>query len=145
MNPGIRWLAGFIAALLCAGGTFAQYAQKPQPTTPETRPAAAPQEPRRPAPARAERPSRRPADGKPAADDPECAFTGKRIVNSLARDDVDTAQKFVRFYEMFSCPAGHLRDAFRCAVAGGAPAPGKPLSDRVDQCWDKPPAPAKNR
>jgi len=145
MNPGIRSLASLCVALLCAGSAFAQYAQKPQPSAAETRPAAAPQEPRRPAPARVERASRRPADGKPAADDPECAFTGKRIVNSLARDDVDAAQKFVRFYEMFSCPAGHLRDAFRCTVAGGAPAPGKPLSDRVDQCWDKPPAPAKNR
>lgn len=130
-----RRLAGVCGALfaLCLTGfAFAQYGQTP----PQVQPGS---------PAKLERASLRRVAGKPAAQDPECAFTGKRVVNSLARDDVDAAQKFVRFYEMFSCPAAHLRDAFRCAVSGGAPAPGQALSDRVEQCWDKPPAPAKNR
>ena len=81
----------------------------------------------------------------PAAQEAECAFAGKRIVNSLARDDVDTAEKFVRFYERFSCPAGHLRAAFRCTVEGGAVAPGKALSERVDECWARPAGTSKGR
>jgi len=122
MDTRFRWLAGAFGALfavLVAGAALAQSGQTP-PARPSVR-------------------------HKPVALDAECAFTGRRIVSSLARDDVDAAQKFVRFYEMFSCPTEHLRDAFRCAVKGGAPAPGKPLSDRVDECWDKAPMAAKNR
>jgi hypothetical protein len=135
MKNRILWLSGICCALF-ASLADAQYTQVP-PAPPQV-------QPKQPA-AKVERPSIRRTSGKPVAQDPECAFTGKRVVNSLARDDVDAAQKFVRFYEMFSCPAGHLRDALRCTVAGGAPAPGKVLSDRVDQCWDKPPVPGKNR
>jgi len=139
MNSRFRRLAGGFGALLVAGAAFAQSGQTP-PAQPQAAPAPRPSS----APAKVERTPARPS-ARPAAQDPECAFTGKRIVNSLARDDVDAAQKFVRFYEMFSCPAEHLRDAFRCAVKGGAPAPGRPLSDRVDDCWDKPPAPPQKR
>jgi len=136
MRTHIQFLAGVFGALFFTSLAIAQYTQVPPAPPQQVQPKPA---------AKVERAAVRRTSGKPTAQDPECAFTGKRIVNSLARDDVDAAQKFVRFYEMFSCPAGHLRDAFRCAVAGGAPAPGKPLSDRVDQCWDKPPAPSKNR
>jgi len=129
-------VCGALFALCVTSLAFAQYGRTPPAPQPQLQPGS---------PARVERASLRRVAGKPAARDPECAFTGKRIVSSLARDDVDAAQKFVRFYEMFSCPAAHLREAFRCAVAGGAPAPGKVLSDRVEQCWDKPPAPAKSR
>jgi len=149
----IASLAGALAALCVAGTAFAQYSQTPPAPPPsvgaEPKPA-----PAKPAKA-AETPSRTPtktapraaspARAKTHADDPECVFTGKRIVNSLARDDVDAAQKFMRFYEMFSCPSEHLRMAFRCTVSGGAPAPGKPLGDRVDQCWEKAPAQSKHR
>ena len=134
-----RRLAGVCGALfaLCVTGlAFAQSGQTPTAPQPQLQPGS---------PARLERASLRRVAGKPAAQDPECAFTGKRVVNSLARDDVDAAQKFVRFYEMFSCPAAHLRDAFRCAVAGGAPAPGQALSDRVEQCWEKPTVSSKKR
>jgi hypothetical protein len=136
MRTHIHWLAGVFGALFFANLAVAQYTQVPPAPPQQVQPKPA---------AKVERAAVRRTSGKPTAQDPECAFTGKRVVNSLARDDVDAAQKFVRFYEMFSCPAGHLRDAFRCAVAGGAPAPGKALSDRVDQCWDKPPPPSKNR
>lgn len=137
----IQWLAGALGMLLAAGVACAQSAPQPAP-----QPATGQQEPKRKPPAKVERPpAAQPAPHKPAALESECAFTGKRVVNSLARDDVDAAQKFVRFYEMFSCPAEHLRDAFRCAVEGGAPAPGRPLSDRVDECWDKAQAASKKR
>lgn len=144
-------LAGALAALCVAGIAAAQYSQTPPapPTPPPSaEPKAAPAKP-------AEAPRRAPknaagragssASAKTHAEDPECLFTGKRVVNSLARDDVDAAQKFLRFYEMFSCPPEHLREAFRCTVSGGSPAPGKPLGDRVDQCWEKAPTRPKNR
>ncbi|MDX1376654.1 MAG: hypothetical protein R3357_13890 [Burkholderiales bacterium] len=124
----IRLPAGVLAFLVAAGAAFAQGGEAP------------PRDAKRKPAAKAEKAVR-----TPPALEGECAYTGKRVVNSLARDDVDAAQKFMRFYEMFSCPAEHLRDAFRCAVEGGAPAPGKALSDRVDACWDKPPAEAKTR
>lgn len=152
----IAALAGALAALCVAGIASAQYSQTPPapPTPPPSvgaEPKPAPAKPAKPAesprraPKNAAGRAGSPASAKTHADDPECLFTGKRVVNSLARDDVDAAQKFLRFYEMFSCPLEHLREAFRCTVSGGSPAPGKPLGDRVDQCWDKAPAQPKNR
>jgi hypothetical protein len=144
-------LAGALAALCVAGIAFAQYSQTPPAPPVSAEPKPAPAKPAKPAESTRRSPAKTAARGgsagtaKTHADDPECAFTGKRIVNSLARDDVDAAQKFMRFYEMFSCPSEHLRMAFRCTVSGGAPAPGKPLGDRVDQCWEKAPAPSRNR
>jgi hypothetical protein len=146
-------LAGALAALCVAGTAFAQYSQTPPAPPPavgaEPKPVPAkppkPAEPSRRSPAKSAARAGSAAAAKTHADDPECVFTGKRIVNSLARDDVDAAQKFMRFYEMFSCPSEHLRMAFRCTVSGSAPAPGKPLGDRVDQCWEKAPAASKNR
>jgi len=136
MKLRIRWLAGAIGALCVTGLAGAQYSQTPAAPRPKVE---------RTVTARAEGGTMRVAARRPAAQEPECAFTGKRIVNSLARDDVDAAEKFVRFYERFSCPAGHLRAAFRCAVEGGAAAPGKALSDRVDECWAKPAGTSKGR
>jgi len=147
----IASLAGALAALCVAGIASAQYSQTPPAPPPAAEPKAAPAKPAKPAepprraPKNAAGRAGSPAGAKTHADDPECQFTGKRVVNSLARDDVDAAQKFLRFYEMFSCPPEHLREAFRCTVSGGSPAPGKPLGDRVDQCWDKAPAQTRNR
>jgi hypothetical protein len=143
-------LVGALAALCVAGIAFAQYSQTPPAPPPsvgaEPKPAPAkPAEPPRRSPAKSAARAGSAATPKTHADDPECVYTGKRIVNSLARDDVDAAQKFMRFYEMFSCPSEHLRMAFRCTVSAGAPAPGKPLGDRVDQCWEKAPAQSKHR
>lgn len=136
MKRRIRWLAGAIGALCVTGSAAAQYGQTP---------AAPPRDVQRAVIAKAEVGATRVASRRPAAQEPECVFTGKRIVNSLARDDVEAAEKFVRFYEKFSCPAGHLRAAFRCAVDGDAPVPGKALSDRVDECWARPTGTAKGR
>lgn len=136
MKLRIRWLAGVFGALCITASASAQYGQmSPAPQREVVRKVTT----------HAERRTLRVASRVPAAQQPECAFAGKRIVNSLARDDVDTAEKFVRFYERFSCPRGHLREAFRCTVAGGALAPGKALSDRVDECWVRPSATGKGR
>lgn len=71
---------------------------------------------------------------------PECAWTGRRIVGLLIRDDVDPADKFLRFYESFGCPTGHIGPALRCVVTSDGTAEGqaKALTERVDACWDKP-------
>lgn len=154
MKTLVRLAAGGFAVLLSTGWAHAQYGQipaaptppvvqPPAPTPPQAPSAATPQAtPTKPAPtARKKAPAKAgtSAPAKPTALDAECAWTGKRIVSLLARDDVDAAHKFQRFYDQFSCPAEHVSAAFRCVVINGiSPAPGKALSDRVDQCWDKP-------
>lgn len=74
----------------------------------------------------------------PVANDAECAFVGKRVTHLLARDDADAANRFLRFYNVFHCPEGHLGLAFRCVVAAPMLAPGKELTERVDKCWIEP-------
>lgn len=84
-------------------------------------------------------PARRPGPRVTAAT-PECAWTGRRIVGLLVRDDVDPADKFLRFYESFGCPTSHIGPALRCVVTSDGTAEGqaKALTERVDACWDKP-------
>lgn len=84
----------------------------------------------------------------------ECAWTGKRIVSLLARDDVDQAKRFLEFYRLFNCKESHIAPTFRCVIAAdaqpaqpaqpaqaGQPAqPAQPevaFGDRVDQCWER--------
>lgn len=74
----------------------------------------------------------------PAAEDAECAFTGKRITHLLARDDADAANRFFRFYTTFKCPEGHLGMAFRCVVTTPVLTQGKELTERVEKCWMAP-------
>ena len=92
--------------LLSAGIGLAQ-------TPPEgARPEAAPPAPATatPAPPRANPPAAQPKRAAPrvVAATPECAWSGRRIVSLLMRDDVDTADKFRRFYDQFACPTEHV-------------------------------------
>ncbi len=110
-------------------------AQAPETSAPTVTPAA-----EAPAPAaKAAAPARRPGPRVTAAT-PECAWTGRRIVGLLVRDDVDPADKFLRFYESFGCPTSHIGPALRCVVTSDGTAEGqaKALTERVDACWDKP-------
>lgn len=110
-------------------------AQAPETSAPTATPAA-----EAPAPAaKAAAPARRPGPRVTAAT-PECAWTGRRIVGLLVRDDVDPADKFLRFYESFGCPTSHIGPALRCVVTSDGTAEGqaKALTERVDACWDKP-------
>lgn len=113
-------------------------AQAPETSAPTATPAA-----EAPAPAptakAAAAPARRPGPRVTAAT-PECAWTGRRIVGLLVRDDVDPADKFLRFYESFGCPTSHIGPALRCVVTSDGTAEGqaKALTERVDACWDKP-------
>jgi hypothetical protein len=68
----------------------------------------------------------------------ECAWTGKRIVSLLARDDVDQAKRFLEFYRLFACKETHIAPTFRCVIASEQEnAPSEEFADRVDRCWDE--------
>jgi hypothetical protein len=71
---------------------------------------------------------------------PECVWTGRRIASLLWRDDVDTAKRYIDVYERFSCPADHLKLAFRCVVRQGQmdQKAAEKLAARVHACWINP-------
>ena len=140
-----RGLAVSSVLLLGAGVGLAQT----PPETPPQPPATA-----TPAPPRANPPTiqpKRPAQPSVVAATPECAWSGRRIISLLIRDDIDTADKHRRFYDQFGCPAAHIGLALRCVIlsepSGQAPPQGsvqqgqnqaRALAERVEQCWDKP-------
>jgi hypothetical protein len=77
--------------------------------------------------------------GGPAAH-PECVWLGRRAVNLLWRDDLDTAFRHLDLYDRFGCPGGHVQATFRCVVRQGNIDPKAPesLSTRVHACWINP-------
>lgn len=77
--------------------------------------------------------------GGPAAN-PECLWLGRRVVNLLWRDDLDTAFRHLDLYDRFGCPAGHIQAAFRCVIRQGSPDPkaGDGIPERVRACWVNP-------
>ena len=78
-----------------------------------------------------------------AAGQPECVWTGRRVVSLLWRDDLDTALRQLEMYDRFGCPGDHLQQAFRCVVRQGEI--DKKSSDsigmRVAACWLTPSLP----
>ena len=86
-------------------------------------------------------PERKPSTGTITlvnrAEAPECAFTGKRVVSLLSRDDVVAATEFRQFYEAFDCPSLHLAAAFGCAVDVPEDVE-EPVNDRIERCWEQP-------
>lgn len=71
---------------------------------------------------------------------PECVWTGRRIVNLLWRDDMDTARRYIDLYDRFGCSSEHLKFAFRCVIEQG-PIDMKAadrLASRVHDCWIAP-------
>jgi hypothetical protein len=77
--------------------------------------------------------------GGPASN-PECVWLGRRVVNLLWRDDLDTAFRHLDLYDRFGCPGGHVQATFRCVVRQGSIDPKAPesLSARVHACWINP-------
>jgi hypothetical protein len=77
------------------------------------------------------------------AGNPECVWLGRRVVNLLWRDDLDTAFRHLDLYDRFGCPAGHIQATFRCVVRQGNIDPKAPesLSSRVHACWINPSLP----
>src|SRR4051812_50029489 len=77
--------------------------------------------------------------GGPAAN-PECVWLGRRVVNLLWRDDLDTAFRHLDLYDRFGCPSGHIQATFRCVVRQGNidPKATDTLPNRVHACWLNP-------
>jgi hypothetical protein len=74
------------------------------------------------------------------AGNPECVWLGRRVVNLLWRDDLDTAFRHLDLYDRFGCPSGHIQATFRCVVRQGNIDPKAPesLGARVQACWINP-------
>src|SRR5215469_4531579 len=74
------------------------------------------------------------------AGNPECVWLGRRVVNLLWRDDLDTAFRHLDLYDRFGCPSAHIQATFRCLVRQGNIDPKAPesLSSRVHACWINP-------
>jgi hypothetical protein len=84
---------------------------------------------------------------KGPAGNPECVWLGRRVVNLLWRDDLDTALRHLDLYDRFGCPSAHIQAAFRCLVRQGNidPKAQETLNGRVRACWlnpGLPPTPA---
>ena len=84
---------------------------------------------------------------KGPAGNPECVWMGRRVVNLLWRDDLDTALRHLVLYERFGCPSARIQAAFRCVVRQGNidPKAQETLNRRVRACWlnpGLPPTPA---
>jgi hypothetical protein len=75
--------------------------------------------------------------GERAFNAPDCAWTGKRVINTLWREEVDAATQFTRFYSLFGCPGQHISMALSCVVAWQGD-PAKSQDERVEACWADP-------
>jgi hypothetical protein len=75
----------------------------------------------------------------PAAN-PECVWLGRRVVNLLWRDDLDTAFRHLDLYDRFGCPGNHVQATFRCVIRQGGidPKATDALNARVHACWINP-------
>jgi hypothetical protein len=84
------------------------------------------------------------------AGNPECVWIGRKVVNRLWNDDIDTAFRHLDLYDRFGCPSGHIQAAVRCLVLhqpvspvkGVDQKPSDTLDWRVDACWNNPTSPA---
>src|SRR5215475_10268931 len=77
------------------------------------------------------------------AGNPECVWLGRRVVQLIWVDDLDTAFRHVDLYDRFGCPGGHIQAAFRCLTRFGAQIDDKvprSLDSRVHSCWINPAA-----
>ena len=79
------------------------------------------------------------------ANNPECVWLGRSVVNLLWRDDLDTALRNLDFYDRLGCPSGHIQASFRCLILHGSnidPKAADSLNTRILACWINPAAPA---
>lgn len=134
--------AGLVLLLGCQAG-FAQSASdghqdqnKPQPANP----ADAAKENQRKTDEFAE--AAQALNGGPAGN-PECVWLGRRVVQLMYNDDLDTAFRHLDLYDRFGCPGGHVQAAFRCLTRFipqiDAKVPNS-LNNHVHTCWINPAA-----
>ena len=79
------------------------------------------------------------------AGNPECVWLGRRVVQLVWVDDLDTAFRHLDLYDRFGCPGGHVQAAFRCLTRFAAQIDDKvpnSLRDHVHTCWINPGAQA---
>lgn len=84
------------------------------------------------------------------AGNPECVWLGRKAVNRLWSDDIDTAFRYIDLYDRFGCPGAHIQASVRCIVLHPPADPKKSadqkpsdtLEFRVDACWKNPASPA---
>jgi pyruvate/2-oxoglutarate dehydrogenase complex dihydrolipoamide acyltransferase (E2) component len=77
------------------------------------------------------------------AGNPECVWLGRRVVQLVLVDDLDTAFRHLDLYDRFGCPGGHIQAAFRCVTRFMAQIDDKvpnSLRDHVHACWINPAA-----
>jgi hypothetical protein len=75
------------------------------------------------------------------AGNPECVWLGRRVVQLVWVDDLDTAFRHLDLYDRFGCPGGHIQAAFRCLTRFAGQIDDKvpnSLRDHVHGCWINP-------
>ena len=75
------------------------------------------------------------------AGNPECVWLGRRVVQLMYADDVDTALRHIDLYDRFGCPGGHIQAAFRCMTRFMGEIDSKvadSVNSRVHACWINP-------
>ena len=75
------------------------------------------------------------------AGNPECVWLGRRVVQLMYADDVDTALRHIDLYDRFGCPGGHIQAAFRCMTRFMGEIDSKvadSVTNRVHACWINP-------
>jgi hypothetical protein len=76
-----------------------------------------------------------------AAGNPECVWLGRRVVQLMYNDDLDTAFRHLDLYDRFGCPGGHVQAAFRCLTRFFPqidPKVPNSLNNHVHACWINP-------
>src|SRR6202008_987814 len=75
------------------------------------------------------------------AGNPECVWLGRRVVQLMYRDDLDTAFRHLDLYDRFGCPGGQVQASFRCLTRFFAQIDDKvpnSLGNHVQTCWINP-------
>jgi hypothetical protein len=78
-----------------------------------------------------------------AAGNPECVWLGRRVVQLMYNDDLDTAFRHLDLYDRFGCPGGQVQAAFRCLtrfIPQIDPKVPNSLNSHVHACWINPAA-----
>jgi hypothetical protein len=75
------------------------------------------------------------------AGNPECVWLGRRVVQLMYTDDLDTAFRHLDLYDRFGCPGGHVQAAFRCLTRFFGQIDDKvpnSLRSHIQACWINP-------